>query len=597
MHKTPHLLIIGGASLDTLHFKNETVLSVGGAGMYTAMAARKSGVDVTMLSPKMDPESKLLTPVSDSLTRWIGPKVSPEEFPNFEIAYMGNKTEYLNIFLDAESALSTEMLPQDLSIFDLIHVVPLSHAEKQLSFIQECIIRGAKKISAGTGLFIVKAQLSAVKEVIELSDLFFMNRTESEAIYGDINNVTTKTGKVLFITDGPNDVTIVQGNTRSNIPSPSTKEVDPTGAGDTFCGATLSQIINNNHPIASARYGALLASKMIENIGPTELLSKSPAPFIQHQSVAINEKRIHLIAESLSKNNDVAPFNFMVSDLPNENDSSAIDYFFITTLHQFGFWYSINDTYSEPMIALLDGTLKKGSDYLWRSFLNILEKDVTFFTAERQANVTPNELMEIFYSDDRQNPMPAFSNHVELCQQYGQDMLTLGLTPNQIVDNAQSSSNPLKTLIFYLDQISGYKEDPLRKKSNLLALILNQRPERFLQFGVNEQVPPIIDYHVIRSCLRMGLIEITDKKLKQDILDRRILTSDQEWAIRHTAHLAFEKLVEMSGKSLGAVDIFFFEARKRCPEMTIPECEKCSVELVCAQKKELFQPVYRTTFY
>ena len=95
MHKTPHLLIIGGASLDTLHFKNETVLSVGGAGMYTAMAARKSGVEVTMLSPKMDPESKLLTPVSDSLTRWIGPKVSPEEFPNFEIAYMGNKTEYL----------------------------------------------------------------------------------------------------------------------------------------------------------------------------------------------------------------------------------------------------------------------------------------------------------------------------------------------------------------------------------------------------------------------------------------------------------------------------------------------------------------------
>jgi selenophosphate synthetase-related protein len=71
---------------------------------------------------------------------------------------------------------------------------------------------------------------------------------------------------------------------------------------------------------------------------------------------------------------------------------------------------------------------------------------------------------------------------------------------------------------------------------------------------------------------------------------RRILTSDQEWAIRHTTHLAFEKLVEMSGKSLGAVDIFFFEARKRCPEMIIPKCEKCSVELVCAQKKNYFNP-------
>ena len=48
MHKTPHLLIIGGASLDTLHFKNETVLSIGGAGMYTAMAARKRCPEMTI---------------------------------------------------------------------------------------------------------------------------------------------------------------------------------------------------------------------------------------------------------------------------------------------------------------------------------------------------------------------------------------------------------------------------------------------------------------------------------------------------------------------------------------------------------------------
>ncbi len=110
-------------------------------------------------------------------------------------------------------------------------------------------------------------------------------------------------------------------------------------------------------------------------------------------------------------------------------------------------------------------------------------------------------------------------------------------------------------------------------------------------------VAPIIDYHVMRSCLRMGLIEIIDEKLKKQIMDREIISFDDEWAVRYSSYLSFQKLVDLSGKSLGAIDIFFFHARKRCPEMTIPDCPNCLVEPVCAQKKELFQPVIRTSFY
>jgi hypothetical protein len=48
---------------------------------------------------------------------------------------------------------------------------------------------------------------------------------------------------------------------------------------------------------------------------------------------------------------------------------------------------------------------------------------------------------------------------------------------------------------------------------------------------------------------------------------------------------------------MGAVDWFFFNARRRCPEMTEPECNLCALDPLCAHRKELFQPVLRTTFY
>jgi hypothetical protein len=61
---------------------------------------------------------------------------------------------------------------------------------------------------------------------------------------------------------------------------------------------------------------------------------------------------------------------------------------------------------------------------------------------------------------------------------------------------------------------------------------------------------------------------------------------------------AFEQLGPLAGKSTCAVDQFFFHnARKRCPEMTAPQCPQCPLDRLCAKRKDLFQPVLRTTNY
>ena len=193
--------------------------------------------------------------------------------------------------------------------------------------------------------------------------------------------------------------------------------------------------------------------------------------------------------------------------------------------------------------------------------------------------------------------MPALDLHLEQARQYGRDMLALQLTPQAVLDKALASAQPLETFLVTLDQIGGYKEDPLRKKSSLLALILNQRPETFLPLRDDEQVAPVIDYHALRSCLRVGLIDVIDEELESKLLNRQIVSPAEEWAVRYAAYRAREQVVALSGKSEGAVDWFFFGARKRCPEMSEPDCRLCQVDPVCAHRKELFQPVLRTSFY
>jgi hypothetical protein len=139
-------------------------------------------------------------------------------------------------------------------------------------------------------------------------------------------------------------------------------------------------------------------------------------------------------------------------------------------------------------------------------------------------------------------------------------------------------------------------------------LILEQRPEMFLRsagaprltgegLGVRDTEPPVIDYHLMRSCLRTGLVDVIDDDLRRRLIGREELSSGEEWAVRFAAYQAIQQVQSLSGRSMGAVDWFFFNARRRCPEMTEPECRQCAIDAACAHRKELFQPVIRTTYY
>lgn len=593
-----HLFVIGGASSDILHLAGQTAHSAGGAGMYTAMAAHRCGVQVSLLAPRPDPVPDTLRPVTDRLTTWQGPVVPPEELGHFEIAYQDGETTYLEATLGAEASLTPEMLPPDLSVYDCIHITPLLDAQRQLTFLQACHQRGAPRISVGTFLDVCVSKPGVVRAIMDRADFFFMNKREAAALFGSLEKAKTQPGNVLFVTLGEKGALVIQGESTTRLHAVPSKELDPTGAGDTFCGATVAHILQGCHPVMAAHSATSLAAQMIEHIGPTALFWSEPPPGVPlDPRVVVNEAQIQKVSELIATLPEVAAFNFTGPDLPPVGDPLALDYFFTATVQQFSFWTTANGKYHQPLIAPINGQQLKGSSYLYQAYLRHLDDDPAFYSPARQAEVTQSEMLELFRADDGTDPMPALQLHLAQARDYGQDMLALNMTPREVVRQAQGSSKPLQTFFELLDQIGGYKEDPLRKKSGLLALSLNQRPEALLSLEKDVQVTPVIDYHVMRSCLRIGLVDVVDRELNDLLTGRQVLQPADEWAVRYPAYLAIEQVVANSGKSMGSVDWFFFNSRKRCPEMTEPVCQLCQLDPVCAHRKDLFQPVLRTTFY
>jgi len=591
------ILIVGGASFDTLHFFGQTQQSPGGAGIFTALAARRCGVHAGIFAPHPHPMPAPLQPIADRLS-WQGPQVAPDEIPRLEIVHDETGTTYLNTYLGAELTLDPAQLPPDLSDYSAVHVISLGSISSQLAFLQECRQRHAPFLSAGANLNGIQSDPHTTQAILDIVDAFFLNEPEGIALFGSVEAAQAKPGKLLFLTLGEKGGRVIQGSVVTHLPTLAIEPVDPTGAGDTLCGGTLAFIAQGYHPIEAARKAMPQAAETVGVVGPNALLVDTPAPSPPPSpKVTLALAQIERVASLVATLPEVSAFDFSGPGYPPVGDPAALDFFFASTLQQFGFWTTSDGHYQEPLIAPLQGQMLKGSSYLSGVYRRAMVEMPAFLTVNGQANISAAQFATIYRDETGQDVMPAIDLHLQLANRYGQDMQALGYTPQSLLEEAQNSKRPLQTFLTLLDKIGGYKEDPLRKKSMLLALILNQRPEKFLTFGPDETPTPVIDYHLMRSCLRVGLIEVQDGALAAALAARKVISATDEQVVRRAAYEAIEQIAVFSGKSMGAVDWFFFGARRRCPEMTEPECAKCALDPICAKRKELFQPVYRTTFY
>lgn len=317
--------------------------------------------------------------------------------------------------------------------------------------------------------------------------------------------------------------------------------------------------------------------------------------------VTIDPHRLAEFARYLRVAGEVQPFHFCGAGpgqpLPPRGAPGVLELFFFVTAHQFGFWYEADGRYQQPMVATLEGVPLKGSDYLFRCATRVWEKRADFFDPARLAALDERALNTVFQDDQGRNPLPLWPENVNIIQGYIAWFLREATTPAALVDQANQSTYPLESFLARAGVIPGYAEDPLRKKLQLLAVILENRPEHFLRVTDPEAYEPIIDYHLQRSALRTGLVVVHEPALRARLAARQLVSEEDEQAVRSVTFEAIRQLCQQSGKSVAAVDWFFFTNRRRCPEMSVPDCAACPVQAICAQQVDLFQPVFRTTAY
>lgn len=317
--------------------------------------------------------------------------------------------------------------------------------------------------------------------------------------------------------------------------------------------------------------------------------------------ISLDDSRIESFARHLSTTADAAPFDFCsLSEgfiYPARGGPGVLDAFFFSCAHQFGFWTLRDNRWEAPMIAPIDGRKLKGSDFLFRAVTRAWQNDPKVFQPSRLAAMSDEDLDRIFHSDEGLNPLPMWPEHLTLIRGYADWFLSRELTPEAVVRPAASCEKPLATLLAACREIPSYAEDPMQKKAMLLAIVLENRPEKFLPVRDPESAVPIIDYHLQRSALRTGLIRVEHPDLDRKLRARELLLEPEEAAVRIVTYDAIARLMQRTGLSAAAVDWFFFQNRTRCPETTEPDCPSCPVQNICARETTLFQPVLRTTAY
>ncbi|MDD5251422.1 MAG: queuosine salvage family protein [Patescibacteria group bacterium] len=282
---------------------------------------------------------------------------------------------------------------------------------------------------------------------------------------------------------------------------------------------------------------------------------------------------------------------------PPLHHPAAVEFFFFACLHNHGFWHGDANGYLEPMVGQIGGKSCKGSTLLWKSMARQLREAPESFCPERLAGADEAMMARMFRDDAGPLRFPEPEVRLDLTRDYGRWFQRTRLSPAAIVDAANKQLVPLAAFVKWVADIAGFKGDSWFKRPMLLAMILAARPERFLKVSDEENWRPIVDYHLMRVALRLGIVEITDEEVARDISERRWVSSDVERAIRNATYQAALRVMRASGRSLPVVDLAFWDARHFCPEMSEPQCDQCRFASCCAKRTLLFQPVFRTIDY
>lgn len=135
-----------------------------------------------------------------------------------------------------------------------------------------------------------------------------------------------------------------------------------------------------------------------------------------------------------------------------------------------------------------------------------------------------------------------------------------------------------------VNDLSVFCEDPLKKKSNLLAHLIIRA--KIVKITDEENLEPAIDYHIMRVYLRTGRIKISDKKTCDRLRENATYTLDEITELRQSVRCAMKLMCKQYSQSMATLSfVDWILGREYCDRMT-PLCKfgqkSCPVKSLCS---------------
>jgi hypothetical protein len=266
-----------------------------------------------------------------------------------------------------------------------------------------------------------------------------------------------------------------------------------------------------------------------------------------------------------------------------------------------------------------------GWDYLEHGFLEMLKTGKAIFNPGYVCMSDPNDIKHQFqriFSPD-QNPENCTLDRLddrmdmifEICKKLKEEYHS---SISQLIDSCGGFLvNQGKGIYEKLKQFRAFS-DPEKKKITFFLKLATDAG--LVSIKDPENLIPIMDYHMQRVILRMGCVEITDKKLRAKLKSKTTLTSDKN--IRNACIEAVRLIVKSSGHRIISINDFFWPlGRSCCYEKTlcsvghcvkdpctfnlmvdIKSHETCLFDGICLGSrdnnyKDLWEPIVDTHYY
>jgi len=134
---------------------------------------------------------------------------------------------------------------------------------------------GGAMVTADPGWQLADHTLDAIAQILSRLDAFLPSEVELNAFVPGaglaeaLSVLADRCPGAIAVKLGPRGVLVWDRAAHAPVmvPAVPAATLDPTGAGDSFCGGFLAGLVETGDPVAAARYGAISAARIVERFG------------------------------------------------------------------------------------------------------------------------------------------------------------------------------------------------------------------------------------------------------------------------------------------------------------------------------------------